>query len=233
MASYFPASSRLESGVAMKNAFLDLPANDSWAPTQAYILGGVCLALGLAFGFLLRGSAAPATAAALPPAAASMSSAGAHHPTPTIEQMREMADKQAAPLLESLKTKPNDAGLLARVARIYESTHQFGTAAAYFRKSLAASPRNAAVRSELASCLYYGGDTDAAIHELEQTLKAQPKDPDSLFNLGLIRWKGKDDPNGALEVWDKLLKTHPELDPAKKSQVESLIAQLRQSRPAQ
>jgi len=233
VASYFPASSRLESGVAMKNAFLDLPANDAWSPTQAYVLGGVCLALGLAFGFLLRGSAAPATAAAPPSAAAATPSAGAHHPTPTIEQMREMADKQAAPLLESLKTKPNDAGLLARVARIYESTHQFGTAAAYFRKSLAASPRNAAVRSELASCLYYGGDTDAAIHELEQTLKVQPKDPDSLFNLGLIRWKGKDDPNGALEVWDKLLKTHPELDSAKKSQVESLIAQLRQSRPTQ
>jgi len=217
----------------MKNALLDLPPDNVWLAPQAYVLGGVCLALGLAFGFLLRGSEAPAAAGTPPSAQVATPSAGGHHPTPTIEQMREMADKQAAPLLESLKTKPNDAGILARVARIYESTHQFGTAAAYFRKSLAVNPKNAAIRSELASCLYYGGDTDAAIHELEQTLKVQPKDPDSLFNLGVIRWKGKDDPNGALEAWERLLKVHPELDETKKSQVQSLIAQVKQTHPAQ
>jgi len=214
----------------MPNALLDLPS-DEWSPKQAYVLGSVCLLLGLGFGYLLRGSNDRVTPTALASAQVAGQPAGAH-PAPTIPQMKEMADKQAAPLLESLKTDPNNPALLARVARIYEITHQFAAAAVYFRKSLAADPKNAALRSELASCLYYGGDTDAAIHELEQTLQVQPKDPDSLFNLGVIRWKGKDDSKGALQAWEKLLQTNPALPQTKKSQVEGLIAQLKQGSSA-
>ncbi len=214
----------------MQNALLDLPY-DGWTPKQAYVLGAVCLVLGLGFGYLLRGSGAQVTASTAPSAQMAGQTAGTH-PIPIIPQMKKMADKQAAPLLESLKTDPNNPAFLARVARIYEVTHQFATAAVYFRKSLAADPKNAALRSEFASCLYYGGDTDAAIHELEQTLQTQPKEPDSLFNLGVIRWKGKDDPKGALQAWEKLLQTNPALPETKKSQVESLIAQLKKSGPA-
>ena len=50
-----------------------------------------------------------------------------------------------------------------------------------------------------------------------------PKDANALFNLGLIRWKGKDDPTGAVAAWKELLKTNPNLE--KKPIVESMIAE--------
>ena len=55
---------------------------------------------------------------------------------PTLEQMKHMADKQAESLLEQLKSNPNDARLLAKIATMYSATHQFKEAADYYAKSL-------------------------------------------------------------------------------------------------
>ena len=147
---------------------------------------------------------------------------------PSLEQMKQMADTKAGPLLEQLKSDPKNANLLIQVARIYESTHQFKQAADYYQQSLAINPKDVATRIELASCLYYSGDVDGAIGQLQQTLKDDPKNADSLFNLGMISWQGKNDVGGALTAWEKLLKSNPNLEPKKKAQVEKLIADAKQ-----
>src|SRR5208337_4892225 len=91
----------------------------------------------------------------------------APHPMPTMEQMKALADAKAAPLLEKLKTTPNDAGLLAQVGSIFSSMHQFKEAARYYDKSLKLDPKNVPIRTELASSLYYSGDVDGALAQLE------------------------------------------------------------------
>ena len=83
--------------------------------------------------------------------------------------------------------------------------------------------KNVSTRTELASCLYYSGDADGAIAQLNQSLKYNPTDPNSLFNLGLIKWKGKNDAAGAIATWEQLLKTNPNLD--RKPIVEQMIAE--------
>lgn len=138
-----------------------------------------------------------------------------------------MADKQAEPLLAKLQSDPKNADVLKQVANIYESTHQFKEAAGYYAKALAVEPKDVPARTEMASCLYYTGDVDGALSQLEQVLKIDPKDANSLFNLGWIRMKGKGDAKGALAAWTQLLKTHPQLEPAKKARVEQLIVELR------
>jgi hypothetical protein len=55
---------------------------------------------------------------------------------------------------------------------------------------LEVKPKNIAIRTELASCLYYAGDVDGALRQLSQATTDDPKDANSLFNLGMIRWKG-------------------------------------------
>jgi cytochrome c-type biogenesis protein CcmH/NrfG len=61
---------------------------------------------------------------------------------------------------------------------------------------------------------------------LQQGLKINPKDPNSLFNLGVIKWQGKKDAPGAIATWQQLLKSNPNLDAKKKSEVEKMIAEL-------
>lgn len=152
------------------------------------------------------------------------------HPMPTMEQMKAMADVKAAPLLEKLKASPKDPKLLAQVAALYSSTHQFKDAITYYNKALQVDPKNAATRTELASTLYYSGDVDGALKELQQALRDKPNDVNALFNLGMIKYRGKDDAPGAIAAWEQLLKAHPDLD--RKPAVEQLIAEAKEKAPA-
>jgi len=79
----------------------------------------------------------------------------------------------------------------------------------------------------LASCLYYGGDVDSALAQLDQALQYDPKDINSLFDVGVMRWKGKKDAAGAIAAWQQLLKAHPDLD--RRPIVEKMIAEARAS----
>jgi cytochrome c-type biogenesis protein CcmH/NrfG len=143
---------------------------------------------------------------------------------PSLEQMKQMADNKAAPLLEKLKGDPNNIDLLNQVGTIYKSTHQFKEAAAYFERAVQVDPKNVAIRTELASCLYYNGDVDGAINQLQESLHYDPKDANSLFNLGMIKWQGKQDSKGALAAWQQLLKSNPQLSADRKAKVQKLMA---------
>jgi cytochrome c-type biogenesis protein CcmH/NrfG len=200
----------------------------SWKTAQVYIMALVCLLLGLALGYLFRGSRARSLTMSAPAAAPQASTSPAGHPMPTLDQMKQMADTKAEPLLSQLKSDPNNAGLLIQVGKIYQSTHQFKEAAIYFGKSLQVNPKDVATRTEMASCLYYDGDVDGAIAQLQQTLQDDPKDANALFNLGMIKWKGKNDANGAIATWRQLLKSNPHLENAKKAQVQKLMAEANQ-----
>ncbi len=143
---------------------------------------------------------------------------------PTLDQMKQMADKKAAPLLERLKTDPNNSAVLSQVGAIYQGTHQFQEAVVYFEKAVQADPKNVATRTQFASCLYYNGDVDGAISQLQQALRDDPKDANSLFNLGMIKWQGKQDSNGAIAAWKQLLKSNPQLSAERKATVQKLLA---------
>jgi len=210
-------------------------ATSGWQVRQVYALAVVCLVIGVAVGYLFRGSRSPArpanaVQAAVPsgtPAAMSPH-AGMGNQPPTLDQMKHMADKKTEPLLAKLKDDPKNADLMIEIGRIYFSTHQFKDAADYFAKSLEVKPKEIAIRTELASCLYYSGDVDGAVQQLARATADDPKDANALFNLGMIRWQGKKDSKGALSAWAQLLKSNPQLEPAKKAQVEKLMAEVRQ-----
>jgi cytochrome c-type biogenesis protein CcmH/NrfG len=200
---------------------------EGWQPKQVYILAIICLMVGLAIGYLFRDSKSPTRAiqganSAKPGAPQQSEMAGQ---LPTLDQMRHMADVKAEPLLLKLKTDGPNADLLFQIGNIYRAAHQFQDAAGYYQKSLAVDPRNVIVRTELASCLYYAGDADGALAQLEQARKDDPKNANVLFNLGVIRRDAKNDKQGAVAAWRELLKTNPDLAADKKSTVKKLIAE--------
>jgi tetratricopeptide (TPR) repeat protein len=219
---------------------LEPGADRGWQTPQVYAMACICLVVGLALGYLFRGSAsrpAQAVQAAAMPATASgaagMNSTGAatpaaHPQMPSLDDMKRMADKKAEPLLAKLKADPNNADLLNQVGMLYKATHQFKEASEYFQKAVDADPKNVAARTDLASCLFYQGDADGAINQLQQSLSYSPKDANTLFNLGMIRLQAKNDPAGAVKAWQQLLKLNPTLASDKKAAVEKLIAQARQ-----
>jgi cytochrome c-type biogenesis protein CcmH/NrfG len=199
----------------------------AWQAKQAYAMAVISLVVGLAIGYLFRGSASPAlrpapTVAVAPQAPHAAGGMGS--PTPSLEQMKQMADDKAAPLLDKVKSDPNNAGLLIKVGDLYQATHQFREAAGYYDKALHIDPKNVQARTQAASCLYYDGDVDGAISQLQQALRDDPKNANSLFNLGIMKLQGKKDSKGALAAWQLLLKSNPQLSQDRKARVQKLIS---------
>jgi tetratricopeptide (TPR) repeat protein len=203
-----------------------------WKPVQTYTMAAICLIIGVALGYLVRGSASPATPA---PAAQTATRSGKPatvgmgqpQALPSLADMKRMADKQAEPLLTQLKSDPKDVATLNKTALTYKSAHQFEEAITYFQKALAIDPKNVAIRTDMASCMYYTGNIDGAIAELQESLTYDPEHAGTLMNLGIIKWKGKDDASGAIAAWQTLLKLNPGF--AQKDKVEQLITQARES----
>jgi cytochrome c-type biogenesis protein CcmH/NrfG len=206
-------------------------ARSVWQTRQVYGMAVICLLVGLAIGYLFRGSqSAVSPAAGGNPVQQAAAPSGTGGGMPSLEDMKRMADAKAAPLLERLKTDPANSDLLIQVGNLYKATHQFKDAASYYDRALKVTPENVPIRTELASCRYYTGDVDGAIEQLQQALHYDPKDANSLFNLGMIKWQAKQDSNGALAAWHELLKSNPRLTPARKAQVQKLIADVEMQR---
>lgn len=177
--------------------------------TQAYILAVFCLVLGVALGYLFRGSASPVatTAAAYADASAAPGQPAQAQGTP--EQQKAMVEAAVAPLLATLKNNPNDFNTLVQVANLYYDGRQYTDAVKYYQLAVKNQPSNADLLTDLGTSLWYTGDADGAIAEFQAALKYRPDHPGTLFNLGVVRWQGKLDPRGAVEAWEQLLKLNP------------------------
>jgi len=148
---------------------------------------------------------------------------------PTLAEMNQIADKHAGPLLEKLKTDPNNTDLLLQVGAIYHSAHRFKEASVYYGKAVQIDPKNVMFRNKLASSQFRNGDVDGAIAQLNHALSYDPNDANSLFNLGTIKLQGKQDSKGALAAWRHLLKSNPQLSSDRRAMVEKLMADVMNS----
>lgn len=182
-----------------------------WTRARVSVVAAVCLMVGMAFGYLARGSfvagSSPGNtnsqAEAITPSISSNSNSAP-------EQLEITARTQAAPLLEQLKNAPSDAALLARIGNVYYDTKQYKDAVGYYQRSLEVHPDDVDVRADLGTCYWYQGEADSALAEYQKALARNPKHPGTLYNLGIVRWQGKMDPRGAVQAWETLLKLNPD-----------------------
>lgn len=206
-----------------------------WTSTQAYVISVICLLVGVGFGYLLRGSAPTQAVGPVNAAQAQMSGSGV--PTagpgamsggaqPTPQQLRQMADTQAQPLLAQLKSDPNNAQLLYKIGNLYYDAQQYPDAVAYYEGSLKIDPKETDVRTDLGTAYHLMGQPDRAISEYDEVLKVDGKHANALFNEGMVKWQDKMDVNGAVAAWKRLLETNP--DYPQRDSVQRLIAEAEQ-----
>jgi cytochrome c-type biogenesis protein CcmH/NrfG len=199
------------------------PGSDGrWSSTQAYAFAAFCLILGVALGYLFRGSASPAANSV---AQVSAQSASGQKQAPSAEAQATLM-QTAAPLLGAVNKNPNDYESLVQLGNVYYDAQQYPSAISYYEKALTIHPENPDVRTDMGTAYWYSGNADKAVAAMEASLKYRPGHPQTLFNLGWIKWQGKADPKGAVEAWEKLLKTNP--DYPQKQQVEQYIAKAKE-----
>jgi tetratricopeptide (TPR) repeat protein len=200
-------------------------STEQWTSVQAYVLAVICLLVGIAGGWFIRGSQSPASAAVETASAQApaMGNVNAPAQAPTPAEMLKMADTQAGPLIEKLKADPNNAGLLENIGNVYYDAQQFPTAIDYYQRALKIEPSNTGVRTDMATAIWYTGNADGAIAEFQKSLSYEPNKANTLFNLGVVEWQGKMDIDKATATWQKLLDTNPNYEG--KDKVLALMAQ--------
>jgi cytochrome c-type biogenesis protein CcmH len=202
--------------------------SESSTSRQTYVLAVFCLVLGVALGYLFRGSASPAVATTEASALTGDSSPQGR-PTPAQVnpgQQKAMLDQSVTPLLATLKTSPDDFDTIMKVANLYYDAQQFPEAVKYYRLAVKNQPKNPDLLTDLGTSLWYTGDADAAIAEFQTALKYRPDHPGTLFNLGVVRWQGKMDPEGAAQAWEELLRRNPNYP--QKQQIQEYIDKAKQ-----
>ena len=204
------------------------PGAGQWTSSQAHVLSVICLLLGVAVGYLVRGSA-PANNALTQVRASSAESlpasmAGGQQPG--VGELRQMADTQAQPLLKQLESDPKNSTLLYQIGNLYYDAQQYPEAVKYYENSLQIDPKATDVRTDMATAYHLMGQSDRAIHEYDAVLKIDGKHTNALFNEGMVKWQDKMDLKGAIASWKRLLDAHP--DYAQRDRVEKLIVQAEQ-----
>jgi tetratricopeptide (TPR) repeat protein len=94
-------------------------------------------------------------------------------------------------------------------------------------RRLKIAPADAGVRTDMATATWYTGNADAAIAEFNKALTYAPTNPNTLFNLGLVKWKGKADGAGAVADWQRLLAANPNYE--QKDKVEAMMAEVKKA----
>ena len=208
----------------------------AWTSMQVYVLAAFCLLLGVASGYLFRGSESAGVSEA---AGTTQTASGQPRQTQPRQTQRGQSEEEqpdpglqaalaraVAPLLEAINRDPKDFDSLVKIGNLYYDGKQFPSAIQYYERALAIHPENPDVRTDMGTAYWYTGDAEKALAAMETSLKYRPGHPQTLFNLGWVRWQGKQDPKGAIEAWQELLKSNP--DYPQKQQVEQYIAKAKE-----
>lgn len=204
--------------IAMKNQTPNKTAG--WTNTQVYTAIVVVLILGGIGGYLLHTSGTPAESSS-----ATSISIPSLPPSGLTGAAQPPLEAQTKPLQKRLDANPKDVAALTELGNIYFDASQWPAAIDYYTRALNETPRNPDVRTDMGIAYFYSGNPDRALKEFDQALKDDPRHAQTLFNVGVVKMNGKNDPKGAIAAWESLLK----IDPAyrDRAKVESLLAEAR------
>ena len=94
----------------------------------------------------------------------------------------------------------------ARITGNQSALFQFGPQGIrYFQRYLAVAPQDNDARADLATLLFYNGQTDRAIQEVGKVLSNDPNHVNGNFNLGIFLAQGRRDFPAAAKQFEKVI----------------------------
>ena len=124
-----------------------------------------------------------------------------------------------------LSTDPKNVRANAELGNRLYDAGRYAEAVPYYQQAFTLDPRNVNVSTDLATALFYAGRADEALAQLDRSLAIDPKHGQTLFNVGIVKRDGKNDPKWAIAAWERLLDVAPAYPEAEK--VRSMLAELK------
>jgi tetratricopeptide (TPR) repeat protein len=153
---------------------------------------------------------------------------GSGAPAPRSNAPPPFDAKRFEQLQETVKKEPRNYNALVELGEIEADQRRFPEAAAWYLKALAANDTVEA-RNSLGIALFLSNRPDEAIEQFKKVLEKEPGNPEALYDLGIVLAEGKNDPAGAVALWERLVELNPNLPDI--DTVKRNIENLKQKRP--
>jgi len=182
------------------------------------VTGVAGVLLGIIVGYML-GVSQP-SGGPIPVAAGSQSAAAPAAPAAAANEQELQAYRNV------LASDPKNIRANTELANRLYDTGRYADAIPYYQQAFALDPKNVSVSTDLATALYYAGRADDALAQFDRSLSLDPKHAQTLFNVGIVKRDAKNDPQGAIAAWERLLAIAPDYPDAPK--VRAMVAELKQ-----
>jgi tetratricopeptide (TPR) repeat protein len=137
-----------------------------------------------------------------------------------FKELLTPAQTVALEALQTLQANPEDSKALLTMADFYfdlhDATRNTGDPAIalgyarqairYYDRYLAIVDTDNSAQADLASSLFYSGQTDRAIQEVGEVLQRDPNHVQGNFNLGIFYWQGRRDFEQASAQFEKVIR---------------------------
>lgn len=119
-------------------------------------------------------------------------------------------ETRVADLRAAADRAPEDLQARIALGNLYFNALRFADAVPWYEAALALDPEAIDVSTDLGVAYFYLDDTDRALAQFARSLEVDPTDAKTMLNLGIVRAYGKQDLDGAIEVWEEAVRVAPD-----------------------
>jgi tetratricopeptide (TPR) repeat protein len=168
------------------------------AQSIVYAVVGTCF--GFIVGWILGTQQATLSRAAAPPAAVQQ---------PNTPPAKTVDENQVAVLQQDMQRDPNNVRARVALGNLYYDAERFDEAAKWYEEALKLAPRDPDVSTDLGLCYHFLNQPDRALQQFDYSLGINPKHAKTLLNQGVVRAFDKQDLEGAVASWQKVIDLVP------------------------
>jgi cytochrome c-type biogenesis protein CcmH/NrfG len=113
-------------------------------------------------------------------------------------------------LKQEVTAHPQNAEAWALLGHAYFDMNRYGEAIDAYKKFLELKPDNADVWTDLGVMYRRSGNPTEAVRAFNKAMEINPHHQQSRFNKGIVLMHDLNDPEGARQAWEELVKINPE-----------------------
>jgi tetratricopeptide (TPR) repeat protein len=171
---------------------------------ESLVVGIAGAFFGILVGWIIGSQQGGAPRQAAPPAAEQRT------PAPRQQTAAPLDESRAASLKQAADQNPRDARVRVELGNLYFDSERFEEAARWYEGALTIDPQNVNTSTDLGISYYYMNQADRALAQFQRSLDMDPRHTKTLLNVGIVRAYGKDDLEGAVKAWQRVVEIGPD-----------------------
>lgn len=178
---------------------------------QSLLFGVAGVFFGVLVGWIIGSQQAGPARPQMAGEAQSASAPPQQSPPPALDEAR------VATLTAAVDRNPQDTASRVELGNLYFDAERFPEAARWYEDALRIDPRNVNASTDLGITYYYMKQIDRALAQFDKSLSIDPKHSKTLMNIGIVRAFGKEDLEGAVKSWERLIEVAPDSEEARRA----------------